>query len=71
MRFLVTYTRHDIQHARCVDACCEAAAIEATQRHDRWGSAWTVRTTRDDATPDIVGGAAACPLSGRHEEIEP
>ena len=70
MRYLVTYHTDGMRHARHVEACCEAAAVAATQEHVRRGSDWHVSLAAASRWPDIVGGAAVCPLRGRHKETE-
>ena len=69
MRYLVTYHTDGIRQARHVEACCEAAAVAATQAHVRRGSGWHVSLAANH-WPDIIGGAAVCPLAGKHEESE-
>lgn len=66
--FLVRYQAHGIEHVRTVEACCEGAAVEVVKYFIEGGHDWRVRQINNESeTIDIGGGAAVCPLGGRHD----
>lgn len=66
--FLVRYRVRGIEHVRTAEACCEGAAVEAVKRFVGVGHDWRVRQINNESeTIDIGGGAAVCPLGGRHD----